>query len=92
MVNFCDYFVLCSGNSDRQVRAIARGVEEGLEKEGMRVYLKQGSQDAHWILLDLGSVVIHVFDPETREFYGLEYIWQEAKQIPWEENPAPRKV
>ena len=83
VANFCDYFVICTGNTDRQVRAIADGIEEGLESEGQKVRHKQGLADARWMIIDLGNVVAHIFDPEMREFYGLEYLWQEAKQINW---------
>ena len=81
VANFCDYFVICTANSDRQVRAIADGVVEGLADEGQTVRHRQGLADAHWAILDLGNVVVHVFEREMREFYGLEYLWQEAKHV-----------
>ena len=81
IVNFCDYFVLCSGNSDRQVRAIALGVEEGLEEAGFKKYLKEGFKDSSWIVFDCGDVVVHIFYKEAREFYGLEHLWHEAKNV-----------
>ena len=90
VANFCDYFVICSGDSDRQVRAIAEGINEGLEKLGIEIKYKQGLKDAYWILLDLGDVVTHIFNEEAREFYGLEYLWQEAQSIPW--NKQDRKI
>ncbi len=83
VANFCDYFVICSGDSDRQVRAIAEGINEGLEKLGIEIKYKQGLKHAYWILLDLGDVVTHIFHEEAREFYSLEYLWQEAKSVPW---------
>ena len=85
VVNFCDFFVICTGNSTKHVSAIADEIEEQLDKLGQVVYFRQGSTDARWLILDLGSIVLHVFEPETREFYGLDYLWQEAKQINWEE-------
>ncbi|MDP2654800.1 MAG: ribosome silencing factor [Candidatus Omnitrophota bacterium] len=81
VANFCDYFVICTGNSDRQVRAVAEGISEGLGQKGVNVRYQQGFRDGHWVLLDLGTVVAHVFDRETREFYGLEHLWQEAKKV-----------
>jgi len=81
IANFCDYFVICSGNSSRQVGAIAKGIEDGLEEQGHEVKYKQGMRDGHWVLLDLGNVVAHVFDKDSRGFYGLEHLWQEAKQV-----------
>ena len=81
VANFCDYFVICTGNSDRQARAIAEGIIEGLEAKGQKVRYRQGLADARWVIVDLGDVVAHVFEREMREFYGLEYLWQEAKSV-----------
>ena len=81
VANFCDYFVICTGNSDRQARAIADGIVQGLEELGQKPRHQQGLADARWIIVDLGDVVAHVFEREMREFYGLEYLWQEAKQL-----------
>jgi ribosome-associated protein len=83
--NFCDYFVLSSGNSDRQVQAIAFGIEEGLEGLNINLRHRQGMRDGRWVILDLGSVVAHVFDKETRNFYGLDYLWQQAKRLKFTE-------
>ncbi len=84
VVNFCDYFVLCSGNSDRQVRAIALDLEEGLDEAGSNKYRKEGLKDSRWVIFDSGDVVAHIFHKEAREFYGLDYLWQDAKKITWE--------
>ena len=84
--NFCDYFVLCSGASDRQVQSIAQAIEEGLKKKNIRVRLKEGFQSSTWILLDIGDVVTHIFEVHAREFYGLEYLWQNAKKINWKKK------
>ena len=81
--NFCDFFVLCTGSSDRQLHAIARGVEEGLREQGEDIRYKQGVKDARWVLLDMGTVVMHVFSREAREFYGLEHLWQESRRVKW---------
>ena len=83
VANFCDYFVVCSATSERQVRAIADGIAEGLEEKGMKVRLKQGLKSSTWVLLDSGDVVTHVFESEAREFYGLEYLWQDAVKVDW---------
>ena len=83
VANFCDYFVICSGTSERQVKAIADGIEDGLDGLNSPVRFKQGGSDARWVLLDLGNVVAHIFERETREFYGLEYLWQDAKKLAW---------
>lgn len=83
IVNYCDYFVLCSGNTDRQTRAIADHIQEQLTHEGIRLRSKEGLQQADWIILDGGDVVAHVFQKRIREFYQLEYLWQDAPLIPW---------
>ena len=81
VTNFCDYFVICTGHSDRQVNAIALGIEEGLRDLGAKVTSRQGEPNSHWVVLDLGSVIAHIFEQEAREFYGLEHLWQEAKEV-----------
>lgn len=81
VVNFCDYFVISSGNTDRHVKAIADGVEEGLNGLGIHVRLKEGTKECEWIVLDIGDIVVHTFLKDLREFYGLEYLWQEAKKV-----------
>lgn len=86
VANFCDYFVVCSGTSQRQVKAIAEGMEDGLKKEGIAVRFKQGYREGRWIILDLGSVVAHIFESDMRDFYGLEYLWKEAQRLEWSED------
>ena len=94
VANFCDYFVICTGNSDRQVKAIADGIELGLRELGVKIRYKHGlkatipAKNANenesagaWALLDLGDVVVHVFEPNAREFYSLEYLWRDAPEI-----------
>ncbi len=81
VVNFCDYFVICSGNTDRHVKAIAEGIDEGLEEAGLDIYSKQGMNRCDWIVFDTGDVVTHIFQKDLRDFYRLEYLWQEAKII-----------
>lgn len=84
-VNFCDYFVLCSGNTDRQVRAIADAVEDGLAALNVRIGLREGEKEGTWVVFDTGDVVVHVFQKNARQFYNLEYLWQDAKPVKWEE-------
>ena len=87
--SFTDYFLICSGNSDRQVQAIASHVEEKLGQEGLRPFGTEGKNEGRWILLDYGEVVVHVFYHPVREFYDLERLWSEAPRL---EVPQPRKV
>ncbi|ASS74760.1 ribosome silencing factor [Tumebacillus algifaecis] len=76
-----DYFVICSGNSNTQVQAIAKGVREKLAKRGIFIKAIEGYDEARWVLLDFGDVVVHVFRQEEREFYNLERVWGDAKQL-----------
>lgn len=80
-----DYFVICSGQTLTQVRAIARAVEEALEAEGVRPRRKEG--DARWVLLDYGGTVVHIFHHAEREYYDLERLWADAPRVEW--APAP---
>ena len=73
-----DFFVLASGGSDVQVKAIADAIVEGLEKEGVLVWHVEGYAHGRWILIDLVHVVVHVFHREAREFYALERLWGDA--------------
>ena len=79
---FTDYFVICTGNNARQIRAIADAVEETLRKEfGERPTLAEGVEKSEWILLDYFNFVVHIFSPECRAFYGLERLWGTAERI-----------
>jgi ribosome-associated protein len=73
-----DYFVICSGGSERQLGAIVDGIVEGLKAEGHQPIGREGSSDAHWLLLDYGAVIVHVMAWPEREFYALEKLWSEA--------------
>lgn len=76
-----DFFVLTSGESTPQVRAIADYVERKLDEAGAPVPRREGTDGARWILLDYGAVVVHVFHHADREFYRLEALWDKAPQI-----------
>jgi len=78
-----DYFVICSGQSVPQVRAITRGIEEALEQEGVRPQRREGVDSARWVLLDFGGVVVHVFHHADREYYDLERLWADAPRVEW---------
>jgi ribosome-associated protein len=76
-----DYFVLCSGTSDRQIKAITDEVVQTVSRENKQKPLRtEGKADSEWILLDYGSVVVHIFSPEMRDLYRLEKVW--AKAVP----------
>lgn len=76
-----DYFVIATATSAPQMSALAETAEETLEKEGMKIFHKEGVQTAKWVLLDFGSIIIHLFDKESREYYNLERTWGDAKII-----------
>ena len=76
-----DHFLICSGTSDRQVKAIADAIEEELVKQGEKPRAIEGYQEATWILIDCIDLVIHVFDEDTRHFYDLERLWGRAARV-----------
>ena len=79
---FCDYFVILSGTSLRQVNAIAQAIQEDLDKEGIKSLSKVYSNDeSGWIVLDFFSVVAHIFYKPIRDFYSLERLWSDAKKV-----------
>jgi ribosome-associated protein len=84
-----DYFVLVTGNSRRQLHAISEEIDRILEGDmGDHRMGIEGYNESRWILLDYGSVVVHLFDAETREYYALEDLWGEAKRVslPWQKQ------
>jgi len=80
--SFTDFFVLCTGQNMRQVKAIAEAIEAELKKDGLKPSLVEGYNRAEWVLLDYFDFIFHVFTPSTREFYGLERLWGSADRIP----------
>lgn len=76
-----DYFVICHGNSDKQVQAIAREIKEKVEENGFEVKRMEGFDEARWILIDLGDVIVHVFRGEERTYYNLERLWGDAPVV-----------
>lgn len=91
MSNVCDYFVIASGASTTQVRAIADHICEIMRSKGERTWHKEGEREASWLLLDYGDVVAHVFLEPTRKFYDLERLWGDAPQSRFEEVKPARK-
>jgi ribosome-associated protein len=83
-----DYFVICSGQSTTQVKAIADSVEAELSKAGVRPLGVEGRDYCHWVLLDFGDIIVHVFEHETRQYYSLEKLWLDAKIIAFDEDTA----
>ena len=76
-----DYFVICNGTSNTQVRALAEAVEEAMSKAGEEPHHIEGHRGGQWTLMDYSSVVVHIFTDEGREFYGLERLWSDADPV-----------
>ena len=89
LTSFADIFIICSGRSNRQVGALADFIKTDLKKHKIKPLSVEGSKDGHWVLLDYGHVIIHVFYESMREFYDLEGLWVDAKRI---ETPALKKA
>jgi ribosome-associated protein len=81
LTTLADYFVICSGGSERQLDAIADGIISSLRDERVRPIGREGTAASHWVLIDYGSVIVHIFTPPERDYYGLEKHWSEAKTI-----------
>ena len=81
LTTMADFFVICSGRSDRQVQALAGAIIDELRDEGIRPIGIEGQRSARWVLVDFGAVIVHVFAPDEREFYGLERLWANAAQV-----------
>ena len=90
LCSFTNYQLLLSGRSDRQVDAIADGIEGGLKAEGIRVLSAEGARTGQWALLDYGDFVIHVFLHSAREHYDLEGLWNDAPRVPIDVPPDAR--
>lgn len=79
--SFADYFVICSGDSGRQVEAIYDEVEHTLKKEGILPHHREGTVDSGWLLLDFGDTIVHIFAPFEREYYQLDKLWSQATPV-----------
>jgi len=81
LTSIADYFIICSGQSSRQVTAIAEFIHFTLKKQGIKPLCIEGLQEGHWVVLDYGHVIIHVFYESVRAFYDLEGLWSDADRI-----------
>ena len=81
LTTLADYLVICSGGSERQLGAVADGIIEGLRADGLLPIGREGLPGAHWVLLDFGAVIVHVFAPPEREYYALEKLWTDAPTL-----------
>jgi len=85
-----DFFVICSGNNDRQVAKIQEAVEERLRGLGAKPLRREGERFRRWVLLDYVDLVVHIFLQEDRDYYELERLWKDAPRLVWEEKGGPR--
>ena len=76
-----DYFVICSGESERQVKAIVGEITEKMKEEGVRPLHIEGDSSSGWVLVDYGGVIVHVFAPTMRDYYQLEELWSDASIV-----------
>lgn len=83
---FVEYFLLCSGQSQPQIKAISDAIEERLNEQGVRLAHREGKTGAEWMLLDYGDFVVHIFSERARHYYDLERLWRTAERIDF---PAP---
>ncbi len=85
-IDYADFLVVMTGRSDRHVQALAQGIEEELRKKGKRPLSIEGVPSARWVLMDLGDVVVHVFQEDARGIYDIEGLWMDAKRVPLPEH------
>jgi ribosome-associated protein len=81
VANLADYFVICTAETERQIRAVVEGIEEALLEAGIGRRQREGEPNSGWVLLDYGDVIIHVFAPAEREYYRLERLWRDAPAV-----------
>lgn len=81
LTTLAEYFVLCTGTSNTQIKALADAVEEALSNAGEEPHHIEGHRDGTWVLMDYSVVVVHIFTEEAREFYDLERLWKDAKDV-----------
>ena len=78
---FADYIIILTADNFRQITALAEDIRLGLRAEGVDLHHQEGAPESGWVLMDFADVVVHVFAPEQRAFYGLEYVWENARQV-----------
>ena len=81
VTDFTDYFVICSGTSDRMLDSLADAVSERIKQDHQIIPKREGDPTEGWLLVDLGDIVVHMFSPEMREYYQLEKLWQQGKTL-----------
>ena len=87
LTSIADYFIVCSTNNERQARAMTDTLRVSMREMGLRQLGVEGVNDARWILQDFGDLVVHIFHESQREFYDIEGLWADAKQVRWQSKP-----
>lgn len=82
ITTFADYFVICSGANQRQIQAVSDAVGEEMKKHGETPVSWEGYNNAEWILMDYGDLIVHIFSEKARTYYDLERLWRHAKEVP----------
>ncbi|MDH7606108.1 MAG: ribosome silencing factor, partial [Melioribacter sp.] len=86
-----DFFVICSADVDRQVKAIADEVEEKLNSKGVKCFSREGYETLNWVILDYFDVIVHIFRTEVRNYYNLEKLWGDAPIVPLDDEEEPKQ-
>ncbi len=81
VTTMADYFIICQGNSNTQMKAIAEEIEEKLSENGIKPIGREGMSTAYWILMDYSDVIVHIFSSESRNFYSIENLWADAEEV-----------
>ena len=81
LTTLADYFVICTADNERMLRAIVRGINERSEKQGVRARRQEGATESGWVLIDFGDVIVHAFGKREREYYQLDRLWADAPRI-----------
>jgi ribosome-associated protein len=87
---FAEYFLLCSGSSQPQIKAIGEAIEERLDRERVRLAHREGKSGAEWVLLDYGDFIVHIFSERARQYYDLERLWRNAERLDIASPGRPR--
>lgn len=90
LTSLTDYFLIASGNSSRQVQAICRHLGRRMKEEGFKVHGVEGEREGHWVLMDYGDLIVHVFYEPIRAFYDLEGLWIDAPRVELKDEDSPR--
>lgn len=85
LTTLADYFLICSGTSDRHLRSMAQRIEEGGRALGRKPLAREGERQGRWVLLDYGDVIVHLFDQPTREYFNIAQLWADAPRVTVEE-------